>query len=239
MFVQDTLDWLIWSADVDPNTMFANLRLLPKLIVKVDRDAVEEYGFGLIDRLVEEGYLVFDDAKLAEIPIKVERMARRHVGHKPWMLNCMAGNQSSRKPDGKDKDALFRFADVCNEAGVLSCGVTVLTSTTEAVVKAEYNGRSSIEQVLYYTEALIEAKFTDVVCSPLEAEAIIREFGGTAINTNCPGIRMPDAPPDDQARTMTPQQARRAGVWRLVVGRPLTDGDIVANFQALKQNYEG
>jgi hypothetical protein len=38
---------------------------------------------------------------------------------------------------------------------------------------------------------------------------------------------------------MTPHEAKLAGVTRQVVGRPLTNGDIAANFRALVDNYNG
>ena len=121
-------------------------------------------------------------------------------------------------------DGLKRFADVCLEAGVLPCAVTVLTSKNEETTRGEFNGRSAIEQVLYYADLLIRFGFTDMVCSPREAEAVRAESTLDVLDLNCPGIRMPDSPPDDQARSRTPQEAHEAGVNRLVIGRPITNG---------------
>lgn len=60
-----------------------------------------------------------------------------------------------------------------------------------------------------------------VVCSPQEVAAVRRlvpkDF---AIVT--PGIRLPDAIPDDQRRVLTPRAALAAGATYLVVGRPIT-----------------
>ncbi len=239
------LDWLIWSADLKTRQeLLARLLLLDeqlhikhrRMAVKVDRLLQELLGNDTVALLVELGYLVFDDAKLTEIPSKLEELAKLHVSFKPWMLNCMAGCQSNGQLTGKEIDGLRRFAGVCNEAGVLSCGVTVLTTTTDEVALRQY-GRTCLDQVLYYIEILTECGFTDAVCSPLEASAV--RARGFSIGLNCAGVRMPDSPPDDQARTLTPFEAREAGVTRQVIGRPITNGDVVANAGKIEANYHG
>jgi orotidine-5'-phosphate decarboxylase len=65
-----------------------------------------------------------------------------------------------------------------------------------------------------------QAGVAGVVASPLEAEALKRRHGAGFLVVT-PGIRMPDAAPDDQARTATPSAAARAGADYLVVGRPV------------------
>lgn len=220
---------IIWSADV-PSTkeVAAAIGEMPDLqLIKIDRLFCDRNGLQALSFVRDLGLRVFDDAKLVEIPSKLEELAKVHVAHRPWMLNCMAGCLSSRKSEAEKRDeidGLKRFADVCLEAGVLPCAVTVLTSKDEETVGDEYNGRSSIEQVLYYAELLIPFGFTDMVCSPREAEAVRAESTFDGLNLNCPSIRMPDSLPDDQARSRTPQEAHEAGVNRLVVGRPITNG---------------
>ncbi len=229
---------IIWSADVaDERTLFSHLDRMPDLrIVKVDRLLATETGLGIVDRLGDRGLRVFDDAKIIEIPSKVVGIAGKHLAHRPWMLNCMAGVQSSGvldHPDVQRIDGLKRFADACHEAGTKACGVTILTSKSPDVVRREFNGREAVEQVLYYVEALLEAGFTDVVCSSQELAAIRAEsrFDGLALNV--PGIRPGGSEIGDQARVDTPLSALTAGADRLVIGRPITIGDSRDNLEAI------
>ncbi len=93
----DPLEQIIWSADVpDEAALMRHLDRMPDLrLVKVDRLLATEAGLGIVDRLNERGLRVFDDAKIIEIPSKVVGIACKHLAHRPWMLNCMAGVQSS------------------------------------------------------------------------------------------------------------------------------------------------
>lgn len=234
----DALDRIIWSADVpDEATLFAHLDRMPDLrLVKIDRLFATEAGLGIVDRLGERGLRVFDDAKIIEIPSKTVGVARAHLAHRPWMLNCMAGVQSSGILSGPDPDALDglkRFADACLEAGTKPCGVTVLTSKTPEIVSREFNGRDSVEQVLYYVDALLEAGFTDVVCSAAELAAIRAERRFDALGLNVPGIRPQGTDVGDQARVDTPLAALQAGADRLVIGRAITTGEPQRNLRAI------
>lgn len=238
----DPLDRIIWSADVSSEPeLNVRMRENPELkIIKLDRLFLTDKSLYVIERIEDRyGVKVFVDAKIVEIPSKVEAIARKYVKHKPWMLNCMAGcisngNLDSNEPN--ELDGLARFAAVCLEAEVKPCAVTVLTSKTEKIAEAEF-GPGVVTQVLWYTEKLIEAGFTDVVCSPQEARSIKHNFGD-AITINCPGIRLADSASDDQARIATPAGAVEAGADRLVIGRPITNGQlprIVSELTAMNQ----
>ncbi len=223
---------IIWSADVaDEATLMRILDDLPELrVIKIDRYFVEGRDFGVFDRLRERGLMVFDDAKIVEVPSKGESLAEdRHLPHRPWMLNCMAGIESSDildDPDPEKIDGLKRFADACHKVGTKACAVTVLTSKKEEVVRREFNGRSSIEQVLYYVELLLNCGFTDLVCSPQEVAAIRAESRFDVLETNSPGVRLAGSDTQDQARVDTPENLIVSGGTRMVVGRPLTNNPV-------------
>lgn len=228
-----TPDQIIWSADVSGDKIEETVtrQVLPEgTVFKLDRFFFENESKRFIDFCQDAGYPVFADAKIIEIPTKSLEIAKTYLKHKPWMLNIMAGACSTGIYEGDGElDALKRFADACHEVETKPCAVTVLTSKTEKLCSKEYRGRLPVEQVLTYVEMLIEAGFTDVVCSPLEAEAIRHEFE-SSINVNTPGVRLPDNKSDDQARVMTPRKAFEAGVNRIVVGRPITGDGTVDNF---------
>lgn len=234
---------VIWSADVSEEKLWERLDAGGHGLryVKIDRNGVEEMGFGVLDQLRDAGYLVFDDAKIVEVPSKVVAIANRHLEHKPWMLNCMAGivSTGNMDTDEEDKrDALKRFADACRAAGTLPCAVTVLTSKSGTVVSREFNNRTSVDQVLTYVEFLLDAGFTDIVCSPEECVAIRSDgrFDGMSINT--PGIRLPGSETRDQARTGTPSGALQAGATRLVIGQDLTSRELAEGMRLIQENLD-
>jgi orotidine-5'-phosphate decarboxylase len=231
----DPLDRIIWSADVlDEQALMRMLDLMPDLrYVKLDRNLMDGRDYSLFDRVHERKLKIFDDAKISEVPDKVVAIAKgeqlgRHLARGPWMLNCMAGIESNdilehEKPN--KIDGLKRFADACHTVGTRPCAVTVLTSKTQEVVLREFNGRTPVEQVLYYVERLLECGFTDVVCSPQEAAAIRAESRFNKLDLDTPGIRWPDSDTRDQARVMTPGAAVADGADRVVIGSLLTDSD--------------
>jgi orotidine-5'-phosphate decarboxylase len=236
-------DVVIWSADVDRRTLDEVLiKGLPLCYVKLDRLGLTRMGLDLIEAVQGRGFRVFADAKIAEIPDKVVEIARLHLDYGPWMLNVMAHICSTGEMEAEDPkkvDALKRFADLCHARGTRPCAVTVLTSKTEQMVANEFNDRTSIGQVLEYVEMLLQAGFTDVVCSPLEVAAIRAEsrFDGLALNT--PGVRLPGSATQDQARVDTPVTALLNGANRVVIGRDLTNGDFAANWQRIVNHLEG
>jgi len=226
---------VIWSADVQGvGEVMANVERMSRLkVVKIDRLFTERNGKGILDILRDAALNVFYDAKFIEIPSKLEELAREAMSYRPWMVNCMAGSISngymSIHKERDLMDGLRRFSDVCLSAGSKPCGVTVLTSKTDDITMAEFN-MTARDQVLWYVEMLIAAQFTDVVCSPVEVQAI-REAFGDAIDTDTPGVRFSGTNAGDQARVMTPGRAIEQRSTRLVMGRPLTEGDPAANFE--------
>jgi orotidine-5'-phosphate decarboxylase len=219
---------IIWSSDV-PNeeALMEHLDRMPMLrIVKVDRLFLAGKDYSVLRRLKNRGLEVFVDGKIIEVPSKVVAIAQKYLAYHPWMLNCMAGIESTdllehEKPE--KIDGLKRFADACHEAGTRPCAVTVLTSKTEEVVASEFNGRSPVDQVLYYVERLLACGFTDVVCSPKEVPAIRAESRFDNLGLNTPGIRWANSDTRDQARVSTPGGATQAGADRVVIGSLLTD----------------
>jgi orotidine-5'-phosphate decarboxylase len=240
----DPSEVVIWSADLENKT---ELRIAlsmenPLQLVKLDRYALTLMGLDTIGIIQDMGYKVFADAKIGEIPDKSLKIARLHLEQGPWMLNVFADIWSTghmTHPDPHQVDALKRFADLCHDAGTLPCGVTVLTSKTSEVVFRQFNGRSSIDQVLVFAGILAEAGFTDVVCSPLEAAAIKAEATLRHLSLNTPGVRLGSSSSHDQARIDTPAGALASGADRLVIGRDLTNGDLAENFARIAADIAG
>lgn len=233
----DPYDRVIWSADVpDRATVEAKLNEMFRLnIIKLDRFFLEVNGLEVIELISSLGVKVFVDAKIIEIPSKMVLIAQNYLRFRPWMLNCMAGGFSTGiyKHENIEKiDGLKRFADTCHLVETRPCAVTVLTSKTPDVVGAEFNGRTNVDQVLFYVNILSQAGFTDIVCSPLEAAAIRTDKQFDHLEINTPGVRPRGTSTEDQARTDTPGGAIKAGATRVIMGRALNSAEDLENIIA-------
>ena len=223
-------DMIIWSADVPLEDLRKVIKagILPKgTVIKLDRFFFEVHPKNIISEIQNEGYPVFVDAKIIEIPDKSIAIAETYLKYHPFMLNIMAGACSTgmtKSDNPKKLDTLKRFADICEEAGTKSCAVTVLTSKSPDLVLREFH-QNPLDQVVEYVKLMHSAGITDIVCSPMETVEIRdhAEFDDMDINT--PGVRLPDSSKDDQARIATPFDALNNGSTRLVIGRDLIRGE--------------
>jgi orotidine-5'-phosphate decarboxylase len=147
---------------------------------------------------------VFCDLKLHDIPNTVERAARAHARHGVEFLNAhAAGGETMLRAfvTGAHEGA----RDVRGAAPV-TLAVTVLTSEPDA---SAFDTRLRVAK---------ESGCDGVVCSAFEAAAP-RAAG---LRSMVPGIRLPGASDDDQARVATPGAAISAGADWLVLARTVT-----------------
>ena len=108
-------------------------------------------------------------------------------------------------------------------------GVTILTSHDNQSLK-EIGYNKKVQQIVLQQAKLAhEAKLDGVVCGPKEVNIVRKVFKKEIIT---PGIRF-DSNVDDQKRTLTPKQAYKNGSDWLVIGRPITKGNIKNNLQNL------
>jgi orotidine-5'-phosphate decarboxylase len=177
-------------------------------------------GPSLVRRLVDAGHRVFLDLKFHDIPNQVAQSVEAAVQTGAWMVNVHASGgvpmmQAAARAGRETAARLGRPQP-------LLIAVTVLTSMDQPTLDATGVGRPMLEQVLALARLTRDAGLDGVVASPQETAAIRRECGSRfAIVT--PGIRgaSAGASRDDQARTMGPAEAVRAGASYIVVGRPI------------------
>ncbi len=100
-------------------------------------------------------------------------------------------------------------------------GVTLLTSADQATLDEIGLAGTPEEVVLRLARLAVDCGLGGVVCSPQEIAAVRRVVPEDFVIVT-PGIRLPDAIPDDQRRVLTPRAALAAGATYLVVGRPIT-----------------
>ena len=108
-------------------------------------------------------------------------------------------------------------------------GVTILTSLDNKALR-EIGFNKDVKKLVYHQAKLAnKAKLDAIVCSPQEV-AIVKKIFKKEIIT--PGIRL-NLKANDQKRVLTPKQAFKNGSDWLVMGRPITKGNIKKNISSL------
>ncbi|HBG15739.1 MAG TPA: orotidine-5'-phosphate decarboxylase [Firmicutes bacterium] len=187
--------------------------------VKVGMELFYALGSEAVTYLNKQGFKVFLDLKLHDIPNTVEKAATVLVETGAAMINlhCLGGVEMMKRTAER----------VRKEAGMKGLtppkliGVTILTSISEEILKKELQINSSMkEQVLHLATIAKDAGLNGVVASPLEVQAI-KDKCGDGFLTIVPGIRPAWSVVNDQRRILTPRQALDRGADFLVIGRPV------------------
>ena len=108
-------------------------------------------------------------------------------------------------------------------------GVTILTSLDNKALKGIGFSKDIKKIVLQQAKLASKAKLDAIVCSAQEVNIVKKVFKKEIIT---PGIRF-NSKVNDQKRTLTPRQAYKNGSDWLVIGRPITKGNIRKNIQNL------
>ena len=124
-------------------------------------------------------------------------------------------------------NALKAAKKVCGKTKLV--GVTILTSLDNKLLR-EIGYNKELEKIVIKQAKLAsKANLDAIVCSPMEVGLVKKVFKKEIIT---PGIRL-NSKIDDQIRTLTPKQSYKNGSDWLVVGRPITKGNIKNNLQNL------
>jgi orotidine-5'-phosphate decarboxylase len=177
-------------------------------------------GPSLVRALADSGVKVFLDLKFHDIPNTVAQAVESAVLTGAWMVNVHASGGTAMM-----RAAASAAQEAASRAGRLTplvIGVTVLTSMDEATLLESGVTRPLLDQVVALARLTQGAGLDGVVASPQETAAI-RQACGDAFAIVTPGIRgaSAGAEKNDQARTMGPADAIRAGATFIVVGRPI------------------
>lgn len=186
--------------------------------IKVGMELYYAAGPQFIASLKEQGYKVFLDLKMHDIPNTVKGGARSIAKLGVDMFNVHAAGGSAMMK------AAVEGALEAGGAGErpLIIAVTQLTSTSQEVLNAEIGIPGTIERaVASYAQLAKAAGLDGVVASPLEVPAI-KLACGSAFYTVTPGIRPAGAALGDQSRVLTPLEALKQGTDYMVIGRPIT-----------------
>jgi len=108
-------------------------------------------------------------------------------------------------------------------------GVSILTSLDNKALKEIGYNKDVKKLVVHQAKLAQKAKLDAIVCSAQEVK-IVRKFFKKEIMT--PGIRF-NSIREDQKRVLSPKAAFRNGSDWLVIGRPITKGNIKNNIKKL------
>ncbi len=113
-------------------------------------------------------------------------------------------------------------------------GVTVLTSLNNKALNEVGFNKSLKKLVIHQARLANKAKLDAIVCSAQELKVVKKVFKKEIIT---PGIRF-NSNSNDQKRTLSPKQAFKNGSDWLVIGRPITKGNIKRNLKKLIDHLE-
>ena len=199
--------------------------------VKVGKELFVAAGPDIVGRLQQRGFEVFLDLKFHDIPNTVEGACRAAARLGVWMMNVHASGGA----------VMMRAAREAIEGVArppLLIAVTVLTSLRDADMQAVGFSGGVVESVDRLARLTRECGLDGVVCSAQEATRI-RDAVGSDFVLVTPGIRLPNAVADDQARVVTPAEAVRLGAHYLVIGRPITQSpDPAATLESIRQSLQ-
>ena len=116
-----------------------------------------------------------------------------------------------------------------NSGSIKIVGVTTLTSLNDKSLN-EIGHKRRVKELVYHQAKLAsKAKLDAIVCSGHEIKIVKKIFKKEIIT---PGIRF-NSNINDQKRVLTPKEAFKNGCDWLVIGRPITKGNIKKNIQKL------
>ena len=175
-----------------------------------------KHGRDFLSKL--KGQTTFADLKLHDIPntcvSTIKAVKDLKLDYLTIHISCgLHALQASKKISGKTK----------------LIGVTILTSLNNLALK-EIGFNTEIKKLVYHQAKLAnKANLDAIVCSPQEVKIVKKVFKKEIIT---PGIRL-NSNTNDQKRVLTPKQAYINGSDWLVIGRPITKGNIKKNILLL------
>lgn len=200
--------------------------------VKVGKELFTAAGPHVVRELNARGFEVFLDLKFHDIPNTVAGACRAAARLRIWMLNVHASG-------GKAMLLAARKAIDEESHRPLLIGVTILTSLSEADMRAIGFSGTALENVERLALLVQAAGLDGVVCSAAEAPGL-RKIVAPAFKLVTPGIRLPEDDKGDQARVVTPADAVAMGSDYLVIGRSVTRAeDPVAALKQIQAQIKG
>tara|TARA_B110000003_G_scaffold55054_1_gene55069 strand:+ start:110 stop:796 length:687 start_codon:yes stop_codon:yes gene_type:complete len=189
-------------------------------MVKIGSVVFNAFGKSFLQHASSQGFKIFLDLKLHDIPNTVHETI---LGFNDCKIDMLTVHLSG----GEEMLKKAMHAGKSINAKVI--GVSILTSLEEEDSLALFDNKLE-DQIINLFKIAVKANIDGIVCSPHELEIANTILGSQLIKIT-PGIRDIKVE-DDQARTMSAQEAIKRGSTFLVIGRPITQAKDVT--KALK-----
>lgn len=176
-------------------------------VAKVGLELFSAAGPEAVESMIDDGFSVFADLKLLDIPTTVRKAARviGSLGASYLTVHTRAGIDHL----AAGVEGLTDGAAAAGLASPTCLGITVLTS--------EQADPTSLTDRL---DIALAANCPGVVCAASDLDEVTRR--APTLFTVVPGIRPAGVGADDQARPATPGAAIASGAGLLVIGRAVT-----------------
>ncbi|QHG92740.1 orotidine-5'-phosphate decarboxylase [Coxiella endosymbiont of Amblyomma sculptum] len=189
-------------------------QLDPKLChLKIGNVLFTRYGFPFIEELMKKNYKIFLDLKFHDIPKIVADSCRNAALLGVWMIDVHVFG---------GRIMLETVIDILHTVRIkpLVVGITILTSLDTEDFKSLGINNNISSVVSCMAELAKESGLNGVVCSANEV-SLLRKQQGKEFLLVTPGIRLSFEKKIDQKRTVTPEDAIKAGSDYLVIGRSI------------------
>ncbi len=181
--------------------------------LKIGKQLFACEGPKVLDKFNKQGFDLFLDLKLHDIPNTVYKALKNLLNQDVWMTNIhLLG--------GEEMIQAAREARENSKSKALLIGVTVLTSLDEFNIKNMGFSVRIPELVKILSITAKKNNIDGVVCSAQEVSEIKKNSGKDFI-TVTPGIRI-EQKNNDQARVASLEEAIKNGSDYIVLGRELT-----------------
>lgn len=184
--------------------------------VKIGLQMFTAYGPDYVKAIADDGFNIFLDLKLHDIPNTVAKAVESLA---PLPIGMLTLHTSG----GREMMTAAKEAQQATKPNLLLLGVTVLTSFDALGLREVGVTDTPDAQVARLAHLAVDSGLKGLVCSPLEVAALRRQLLlSPDVKLITPGIRPANDPTsDDQKRVLSPAEAAAAGASYIVVGRPI------------------
>ena len=196
--------------------------------LKVGKQLFASQGPKILENLNRQGFDIFLDLKLHDIPNTVYKALKNLLNHKVWMTNIhLLGGEEMIQAAKEARDH--------SRSEALLIGVTILTSLDEHGIKNLGFEMQIQELVKVLSISAKQNNIDGVVCSALEVPEIKKNLGEGFI-TVTPGIRIQQNN-NDQSRVASLEQATKNRSDFIVLGREITSSQNVSKMIKKVESY--